>query len=396
MSKEGADVYVILLTRLVDPLLLKELECHAKVVFLDQIKKKYYPCFKNGKPTLNLLVPVDSAKFHALLGDTFDCIHAADTTSLIYASYITRFVNTPVLTVGVYHDLEYDYRAISRYKYGKILETLFSSIPSKNVWLIYDHSRSMLERIYNKKFNDAMLFPIGVDLDRFPERQEHVKSNCLVSVGRLVPFKTYNKQVIIAVHKLKLKNIFLYYHIYGTGECEKELRCLVESLNIQDLVIFHGSINYSEFPKMISNYLCFIGSGTAVIEASSAGVPAIVGLEDDQVGETYGFLHQTQEFSYHSIGLNYPTTTIMERIEYMVSCSDGDYRRECELARARAMEFSMSKTVSILGQQLDQFLHQDYSISRSRIFAFIGNLLWHYVTNRQQVKKDYFGRHTAN
>jgi 1,2-diacylglycerol 3-alpha-glucosyltransferase len=141
--------------------------------------------------------------------------------------------------------------------------------------------------------------------------------------------------------------------------------------------------------------LAFVGSGTAIIEASACGVPSVVGIEDDQEGLTYGFLHQTAGFAYHSIGLNYGITSIYERLNYLVHCSFDEYQQECQLARKRSYDFSIEKTASDLTGAWEKY-KPDYSpIGWIKVVTIIGSLLFNMLVNSKLVRNEYFGRHSS-
>ncbi len=112
------------------------------------------------------------------------------------------------------------------------------------------------------------------------ELGEEELSNCfnIVSVGRLIPLKGFNR--LINVHKKLLDNgIQNHLYILGTGWAKNQLISQVESLQVQGTVHFLG---FKENPyKYVSNCDLFVcssiseGLSTAVTEALVLGVPVI-------------------------------------------------------------------------------------------------------------------------
>lgn len=396
LNKRSVSVSLLLLTRITDDELIDEINKHSNVIYLDQVKCPIFPCFKKNNATVNLMVPFSKDRLYRYLGESFDHIHAPDTTSLICSKVLLNYYPGAKLTCGVYHDSEYDYGKIIHLWFGKKLHNLFRSIPPENVILVYDHSEDVLKKQYSKSYSNSLVMPLGVDMSNYYMRTVLTKSNRIVSIGRLVPFKTYNTYTIKAVKMLRESGIDLVYDIYGTGECEKELINLIHELDLGKYVNLKGNLNYSDFQEILKDSIAFVGSGTAILEASACGLPSIVGIEDDQDGLTYGFLHQTKGLAYHSAGLNYGKTSIYERLSYLANCSFEEYQLECEQARKRSYDFTIEKTVSDLIGAWGNF-KPDYSpIGWMKAICIIGNLLFNTLVSNKLVRYAYFGRHSGN
>ncbi|PSV29728.1 glycosyltransferase [Photobacterium sp. GB-27] len=97
----------------------------------------------------------------------------------------------------------------------------------------------------------------------------------IVTSGRL----TYQKGFDMLIKSLANVEVDYLLHILGDGEDKDMLVNLVNSLNINDKVIFHGSVD-NPFP-FYKNAHCFISSSrwegypNAVIEALACGTPVI-------------------------------------------------------------------------------------------------------------------------
>jgi glycosyltransferase involved in cell wall biosynthesis len=225
-------------------------------------------------------------------------------------------------------------------------------------------------------------------------RANIARTNRIVSIGRLVPFKSYNSRTIQAIKQCRDRGIPLVYHIYGDGEDRPALERLIKDLGLSEVVLLKGDIEYSKFQDGVQDALAFVGSGTAVIEASACGVPAIIGIEDDKVGNTYGFLHQTEGLAYHDANLQYRLTTIEERMAFLYRCSDDEYGSECARARTRAMDFSMDHTVAKWKEAWNHFKLDDKPLSYWGNIEIIMSILFNYVFQRGVIMKGFLRRHS--
>lgn len=154
------------------------------------------------------------------------------------------------------------------------------------------------------------IVPNGVDIEKFgirsghSERSEESQDNSTGSFGRLrqpqddkegfiakLGLKP-NDKVIITVSRLVEKNgiedlieavdkLSIKLLIIGSGPLEKKLKEQVTRRNLQEKVLFLGSVPYDELPKYYSLADVFVrpslseGLGSAFLEAMAAGVPII-------------------------------------------------------------------------------------------------------------------------
>ena len=64
----------------------------------------------------------------------------------------------------------------------------------------------------------------------------------------------------------------------------------------------------------------FVGSGTAIVEAASFGIPSVIGIENCSEPVSYGFLTDVPGFSYNEDGL-YEKVEVLELISKFISSS---------------------------------------------------------------------------
>lgn len=136
------------------------------------------------------------------------------------------------------------------------------------------------ERSKKMKCQKTVRIPgVGIDVKRFyPNRSKETdkKRFRIVSVGELNQNKNH-EIVIRAIDKLEDKTIS--YDIYGKGILKKELKQLIEQLNLKKRVRLRGFDFHIE--ERLNEADCFIfpskreGFGMAALEALACGVPVI-------------------------------------------------------------------------------------------------------------------------
>ncbi|MDO8676665.1 MAG: glycosyltransferase family 4 protein, partial [Candidatus Azambacteria bacterium] len=148
-------------------------------------------------------------------------------------------------------------------------------------------------RKFNKKTKIAVI-PNGVDIENFSRDFSYgelssvadglgVKpgEKVIISVSRLVPKNGIDILIraFFEVYKLKTENYKLV--LVGDGSEKESLKLQVESLKLQNNVIFAGSVSHAELPKYLKISDVFVrpsrseGLGSAFLEAMAAGLPVI-------------------------------------------------------------------------------------------------------------------------
>ena len=105
---------------------------------------------------------------------------------------------------------------------------------------------------------------------------------------------------------------------------------------------------------MIGEAFAFVGSGTALLEAAAMGIPAIIGIESDEEGLTYGLLSQLKGYSYHEKGLAFPLESFATCIAALVTGGEDAYAAISERCKMRAAEFSIGEFVDLYIRYLNQ------------------------------------------
>lgn len=138
---------------------------------------------------------------------------------------------------------------------------------------------------------DIVVVPPGSDTAISPrvssrERSEH---ESIVCVGRLVAHKR-TASIVEAIHPLLDEFPRIKVHLVGNGPERTVIEALIQSMNLQDHVIVHGSVSPAERDRILRTAWMSInasageGWGLSVVEANAAGIPVLAyrrpGLRD--------------------------------------------------------------------------------------------------------------------
>ena len=171
---------------------------------------------------------------------------------------------------------------------------------------------------------------LPIPAEMYTEAQRQPDRLRVVSIGRTVPYKTYNLHLVRIVHQLRQKGIPVRWDVYGTGELEPEMRRQIRELQLDESVHLHGNLEYHRLPEVLAQAGIFVGTGSVVFEAAFCRVPSVVALENDPDGLTYGCLPD------HPLGSNGewlaepPTKRLEDVIERLLTCSPEEYASEME------------------------------------------------------------------
>lgn len=330
--------------------LVAEARKYATVLFLPdltslpELVSRYFPFH------LSLLLPIkrDLGKY---LKDVTH-VHATCGMSAYFYAHIAKHLPTNVkFTIGVYHSLEFCWGTQQLPYFERKNRELFFDKVSKSSIIFFNESMVPLyEKVSGQSFQAVNLFPLGVieqsflDLKQISQLREISSPLKLVSVGRLVPFKTYNLHMIDVVASLLKGGIAVVYDIYGDGPLEPEMKKKISEQGLQKYINLKGILNYDRFSEVVSSYDVFIGSGSAIVQAAGLGISAIVGIESTDTADTYGFFADIDGFSYNEDGL-YAKKPIIGVIENYSKLSAAERLALSQSHISKANEFSMSQCV---------------------------------------------------
>ena len=139
-----------------------------------------------------------------------------------------------------------------------------------------------LKEFYNKELRKSQCNCIYIPniIDKMPKKVAELKSNRLISVGRLSPEKGY-------IDLVKLFNLLQKNHpkwtldIIGDGSEKDRLVRYIDSHNLNDKITLHGFRDKDYIDKMLNQASLYVMTsytesfGIVLIEAMSHGVPCI-------------------------------------------------------------------------------------------------------------------------
>lgn len=359
LSLKGCEVSIIILSDKFNPKLIDEISNYAKVEFFENFS------FLGASSWLNAYMPFKGQP------KRYDIVHVVDHLTLGFVYLNQDVIKFNALSIGIYHSLELDWWEDKKVYFRRKLLELYR----KNIPLTLFPNESTAQMGSNQTgvpIGDLKILPLGIELSKYSWCNPSISSKRIVSVGRLADFKVYNRHVITKLNNFRKFGNFEYY-IYGVGAELANLRKLAIEHDVQEYVHFMGQIDYKELPSVLNEAFCFIGSGTVLIEASSAGIPSIVGIESIKTPNTCGFFSEIIGYSYNEMTATNNRIAITSVFESLVALSEDQYLRLSVQHRNKAKEFDLELTAS---KFLDLSSEKpDFSISINR-WASIGSFLF--------------------
>ncbi|EKG5097079.1 glycosyltransferase, partial [Escherichia coli] len=358
--------------------LLDKFSIYGDVIFLSDLL-----LFNAGKyAILRTLLPLNRQKVRTLLSH-IDIIHASCSFSLILMRKLSCILNKGILeSVGVYHSREFLWGEKKRLM-RKTQLSMFKKIPANNVLFMNEYTVKLYSDIFKVNYYNAL--PIGIDIGIYSECIPNKNSGRIVSIGRLVDFKTYNYHMIDYLSTLSSeRRNMLCFEIYGDGPESVALKKLAKQRNVK--VKFGGRLEYKDMPSILDGASLFIGSGTAIVEAAAAGVPCIIGIESIDEPLTYGFLTETVGLSFQEMGLNYPLKKYEMAMSEFYELSEEDYLILSDKHRRRAKDFSLDNMKSII---LDYYENLSDNTTRNKpcIMYALSTMFW-MILNKMKINNE--------
>ncbi|CAJ0686522.1 MULTISPECIES: glycosyltransferase family 4 protein [Ralstonia] len=356
LAQTGCAVDVILLSGKFDHRLMLELRGHARVLTVE------HAGFLSASSWINAFIP-----FGHGTREEYDIVHVVDMLTLGFVFLNREVIQAKSLSIGIYHAKELTWwRDKSTYFRRKLL-----GLYDQNVKLSLFPSDGVAELaadLAGVGANGMHVLPLGVDLSKYEACTPARKSLKIVSVGRLVDFKTYNRHVITQLSAIRKFGECEYY-VYGDGPEKAVLEQIAKDCGVADYVHFMGKIEYERLPEVLSGCFCFVGSGTSIIEASAAGVPSIVGIESIKTPHSCGFFSSVNGASYNEQLATDVRMPITDLFENLIKLSDGEYEELSREHRKKALEFDLRNTSLEFLRMSNTPPKFDYSFNRWRALA---------------------------
>lgn len=377
LKKKSIQVDVLFFSNKFDDNLLQQLKCDATIHYWDDYV--YFPHFsKSLKPFMKLLVPIKIRKLR-LLFKSVTHIHAPDMLSILFYSRLNKIFKEVSISSGIYHINEFLVSSFKKHYFARLIYNFIAKLPVNNMLFFNEICFEEYNKQFNQNFNEKLISPIGVDIknDNLNNNIAGIQNNRIVSIGRLAKWKTYNFHIIEVINELKQRGIELTYDSYGDGELRLDLEKRVKEKNLENNIKFHGGIPYANFNNIISKSFVFIGAGTALIEASSLGLPAVIGIENENEPLTYGLLSDTNTYSYQENSLKLPRKKITDIILELLSMTKEEYELVCEKAKIRALDFDMNITTDKFIFLMTESEKLNYKLNYLKICLFVLSLQFH-------------------
>ena len=205
-------------------------------------------------------------------------------------------------------------------------------------------------------FSPIIILPVIDDTNHEPTYSPRMAPGSalkVLSVGRIVPFKAYNRGAPAILKSLFSAGVDAEWDIYGYGPDEAEVDAAARELGVSDQLSLRGLLPYGELPSIINRYDVFVGMGTAVLEAAALGLPSICAIVD-QKDRSYGFVHEL------------PVGNVGETISGRSMLSIADLLIRYSELTAGAKSELMRKSVAYCGNySVDGFLMSILSMANS-------------------------------
>lgn len=230
-----------------------------------------------------------------------DVIYSFEATTCWLSTIIHQNLkNKPLFYTGVYHPEEYN--SYSRGQNGFFKKMIISYIPKDAIFFMNSGCKLRVASNLNMSFEESKYFPLPVNI-----RPIRLPSECkpenfrILSVGRLVDFKSYNFLMLNVIQNIKMDYENVVFEIYGHGPQQSKLIKEIEHRSLTNNVIFKGALNYEKFSEVLDGAYLYIGMGTTLVEASMCGVPSLVAKYGNQLSTCYGFFHNQRDLNVGEI-----------------------------------------------------------------------------------------------
>lgn len=263
----------------------------VKVSLLLMVRGNCEEFFEKLHPECKIYVSTQFSDLLALRKNNYDVAYAFESIGLMWFISLKTILGFKVKkeVIGCYHPMEYFWEKPMKSYLQRQIAQVVTKLPPQNMLFMNEGVRIRYNEMSGLNSDKSIVLPIPIDLHRFEDIERNPVQGKFVSIGRLVDFKTYNAHAIETIYRLKQEGFCVTYHIYGDGELYDELNEMISKYDLSGEVFLEGSLPYGKIDEVFSTAYCFIGCGTALLEASAAGVPSVVGVEAIQDSLSTGF-----------------------------------------------------------------------------------------------------------
>jgi hypothetical protein len=291
-----------------------------------------------------LLIPCFSRKIvNNLKLPTIDVIYTFRpytfwVSTLIYRSLVIK----PLLFTGVYHVNEYFLKGKNHFT-SRYYSLLFKNYFNDNFKVFMNKEvKENHEKYFNRKMSGSKIWPIAIDSSLFADIKRNPKKYKIVSIGRLIGFKTYNIYMIDVVKKLREEGYNVIYEIYGYGELENEMKQRIKKNRYEKYIFLKGKLPYKEITEVLSDAYLFLGMGTSVIEAGLCKVPTIVSIAYSEKAISHGYLYNMPNNNVGEIIANKAKYEVHQLINNLFDMSEKEYIEEQDRTFNYVQKYSLN------------------------------------------------------
>lgn len=344
LDSQGVPCAVLILRKQYSIAIKEKLEQYATVLFLPDFIGFYKWIFIGH---LSVFSPINRKKLNEALRPYKQNFHIMGAFGLIFANRLFDSLIDRKISIGIYHQNEFLYKSANLF-FPKFIQTLFKKESANKIIFFNKKTKENYAQFFSKNYEDSIISPIGIELKE-SDRKINLKevSFKIVSIGNLNSFKTYNLHMISVVAVLIKKYPNIKYYIYGDGEQHSILEAAIKAADLQKSVYLKGSINYKDFNSVLDDACLFVGSGTALLEAATLKIPALIGVESIQEPKTYGFLCDIEGYDYNEYDEQRNFFSIVSIIDNLLS-DINNIINIGEKCYVKSNEFAISKTINFL------------------------------------------------
>ncbi|MDC6389769.1 glycosyltransferase [Maribacter sp. PR1] len=280
----------------------------------------------------------------ALVGNPqIDCVYTFGPKSCLIGGILySKLENRENINFfsGIYHSREFNTGGDINSK-GRLYLNYFKNYLKKGTRVFMSKETvEGIESTAQKTFNDPIIWPLAINL---PEKSYNGKPKSLkiVSIGRYVPFKSYNLYMFEVVKELIGKGLDVTWEVYGHGGLKDRMLALAAQKEYEGSIKVHGGIAYDKIPEVLKDTFVFHGMGTALLEAGSYGVPCIPAIAYNDKPNSYGYLY---DIPYYTCGdhLGYdPGQPIVGLIEKLYHLNENDFNEHRQKTKEYVAEYGM-------------------------------------------------------
>ena len=331
---------ILILTNVIDHELETKLAKVADIYYLQDYQT--IPLSKICNTQIGIFMSIDIFKIKNIIKKYGRHVHTMGLFGLLFIARIAHATKNPFdISIGIYQ--QYEMMFVSKSFLAQYSQKILKELGPKHIVFFNEDNIKSYSRFFSIDYTKSLLVPIGIQLPSALGSFGSHKTLKIISIGNLYKFKMYNLHIVNLMPQLLSINPNFTYEIYGEGELKKDLSTLITELNLGKNVFLKGNIPYQEFSTVVKDAFLFVGSGTAILEASALGIPSIIGIESTESAITYGFLSDISGFSYNEYDRTRQTVPILQLIKKIAIDSQAWDKTSKECIE-KAKEFSIEKT----------------------------------------------------